>query len=177
MLWEALPKVDDGSPSSIAMSNRLAVLVAPFVFLGLGYFVFIKFAYEEKQHVEPLHVPDEVSVVPSVPGGHEGDSPIDEEGSRETVPVAASVFPDVHITEFPGRRLVVSGRMSNVVGRTKVLEAIANDLGESFVILVPTVAMVREPSSAMPTTKPPEPMARAHVGTSGVDAMVPSFAA
>ncbi len=134
MLWEALPKVDDGSPSSITMSNRLAVLVAPFVFLGLGYFVFIKFAYEEKQHVEPLHVPDEVSVVPSVPGGHEGDSPIDEEGSRETVPVAASVFPDVHITEFPGRRLVVSGRMSNVVGRTKVLEAIANDLGESFVI-------------------------------------------
>ena len=126
--------MDEGFPSSIIMSNRIAVLVVPFVFLGLGYFAYTKFAYEEKQHVEPLHVPDEVPVAQVPTGGNEGGDSQIEEGSDDVVPELAGIFPDVHIIEYPGRRLVVSGRMFNAEARAKVLDAIVNDLGGSFVI-------------------------------------------
>ena len=124
----------EGLPSSIIMLNRFAVLVVPFVFLALGYFVYTKFAFEEKQYVEPLHVPDEVPVVPVTGDGGEVGLTPGEEGNAQALPEPAGIFPDVHIIEFPGRRLVVSGRMSNLEAKAKILEAIVNDLGERFVI-------------------------------------------
>ena len=43
--------------------------------------------------------------------------------------------------------------------------------------LPPTVAMVRDPSAAMPTVKPPEPMARTQIGIWGVPAIEPLIVA
>ena len=49
--------------------------------------------------------------------------------------------------------------------------------GVSFVILPPTVSIVRRPSSAIPTTKPPAPRSNTHVSISGGAAMSPLEAA
>lgn len=112
--------------------QRLVFLLVPVVLLAVVYAVFTcKWLVDQDAEEEVASAQSEATAAFMEEMYAQPD---EVEAAEDQSATMAKVSPEVRLAEYPGRRLLVSGRVSTSDERRGIIDAVASDVGDSFQI-------------------------------------------